>query len=187
VRVALRGVFLASGLTKYCYCSFLPPLGIQSSSSYVSLTFTLTTHCLPHWLLLSVSSGWYQSPALHFLHITSSAILVMMKAKSRWGRELKSSLCWVPVAHACNPNYSGGRDQEDCSLKTFPGKQFCKILSQKTLHKNRRWSDSSCKPWVQVPVLQKKKVVFIETKCCNSEEQHRKGWGRVLPAAHILS
>jgi hypothetical protein len=23
----------------------------------------------------------------------------------------------VPVAHACNPSYSGGRDQEDCSLK----------------------------------------------------------------------
>jgi hypothetical protein len=23
----------------------------------------------------------------------------------------------VPVAHACNPSYSGGRDQEDCSSK----------------------------------------------------------------------
>jgi hypothetical protein len=23
----------------------------------------------------------------------------------------------VPVAHACNPSYSGGRDQEDCSLR----------------------------------------------------------------------
>jgi hypothetical protein len=23
----------------------------------------------------------------------------------------------APVAHACNPSYSGGRDQEDCSLK----------------------------------------------------------------------
>jgi hypothetical protein len=22
-------------------------------------------------------------------------------------------LCWEPVAHACNPNYSGGRVQED--------------------------------------------------------------------------
>jgi hypothetical protein len=22
------------------------------------------------------------------------------------------------VAHTCNPSYSGGRDQEDCSLKT---------------------------------------------------------------------
>jgi ribosome assembly protein YihI (activator of Der GTPase) len=24
---------------------------------------------------------------------------------------------WAPVAPACNPSYSGGRDQEDCSLK----------------------------------------------------------------------
>jgi hypothetical protein len=24
---------------------------------------------------------------------------------------------WAPVAHACNPSYSGGRDQEDGGLK----------------------------------------------------------------------
>jgi hypothetical protein len=28
-----------------------------------------------------------------------------------------TNLCWAPVAHACNPSYSGGRDQEDGSLK----------------------------------------------------------------------
>jgi hypothetical protein len=28
-----------------------------------------------------------------------------------------SSASKVPVAHACNPSYSGGRNQEDCSLK----------------------------------------------------------------------
>jgi hypothetical protein len=22
-------------------------------------------------------------------------------------------ICWAPVAHTCNPSYSGGRDQED--------------------------------------------------------------------------
>jgi hypothetical protein len=25
--------------------------------------------------------------------------------------------CWVLVVHACNPSYSGGRDQEDPGLK----------------------------------------------------------------------
>jgi hypothetical protein len=25
--------------------------------------------------------------------------------------------CQVPVAHACNPNYEGGRDQQACSSK----------------------------------------------------------------------
>jgi hypothetical protein len=28
------------------------------------------------------------------------------------------------VAHACNPGYSGGRDQEDCNSKPAPSKYF---------------------------------------------------------------
>jgi hypothetical protein len=31
-------------------------------------------------------------------------------------------LSWAPVAHACNPSHSGGRDQEDHSLKPALGK-----------------------------------------------------------------
>jgi hypothetical protein len=38
------------------------------------------------------------------------------------------------VAHACNPRYSGGRDQEDHDLKPGP------IL------KKGWWSSSKCKP-----------------------------------------
>jgi hypothetical protein len=26
--------------------------------------------------------------------------------------------CWAPVAHACNPSYSGGRDPEDFGSKS---------------------------------------------------------------------
>jgi hypothetical protein len=37
----------------------------------------------------------------------------------------------VPVAHACNPSYSGGRDQEDY------GQIVHETLSRKTFHKNR--------------------------------------------------
>jgi hypothetical protein len=29
----------------------------------------------------------------------------------------KYKSCQVPVAHACNPSYSGGRDQDDCDSK----------------------------------------------------------------------
>jgi hypothetical protein len=32
-------------------------------------------------------------------------------------KNLKLKSCQLPVAYACNPSYSGGRDQEDCSLK----------------------------------------------------------------------
>jgi hypothetical protein len=33
----------------------------------------------------------------------------------------KTCLSWVPVAHACNPSFSGGRDQEDRGSKPAPG------------------------------------------------------------------
>jgi hypothetical protein len=44
------------------------------------------------------------------------------------------------VTHACNPSYSGGRDQEDHSLKPAPGKQFVRSYLKKPFHtppKNR--------------------------------------------------
>jgi hypothetical protein len=35
------------------------------------------------------------------------------------------------VAHACNPSYSGGRDQEDHGLNPAPGKQFVRPYLKK--------------------------------------------------------
>jgi hypothetical protein len=39
--------------------------------------------------------------------------------------------------HACNPSYSGGRDQKDQSLKPAQGKQFVRPYLKKTHHRNR--------------------------------------------------
>jgi hypothetical protein len=33
------------------------------------------------------------------------------------------------VVHACNPNYIGGRDQEDCSSEASPGKKLCQPMT----------------------------------------------------------
>jgi hypothetical protein len=50
--------------------------------------------------------------------------------KNTTDKNQESILSWVPVVHACNPSYSGGRDQEDHGLK--PVQQIVhKILSQK--------------------------------------------------------
>jgi hypothetical protein len=38
---------------------------------------------------------------------------------------------WAQVAHSCNPSYSGGRDQEDLSLKPPLGKQFARPYLKK--------------------------------------------------------
>jgi hypothetical protein len=62
---------------------------------------------------------------------------------------------WVRVAHACNPSYSGGRDQEDRGLKPAWGNR--PYLEKKSFTKEGWWSDSRCRPWVQAPVLQKEK------------------------------
>jgi hypothetical protein len=40
------------------------------------------------------------------------------------------------VAHACNPSFSGGRDQEDHGSKPAWANSSCDSIS-KTLHKNR--------------------------------------------------
>jgi hypothetical protein len=42
-----------------------------------------------------------------------------------------------PVAHTCNPSYSGGRDQEDCGSKPVPDQQIVLLNpnSKKTFKK----------------------------------------------------
>jgi hypothetical protein len=47
--------------------------------------------------------------------------------------ELKKTVSQVPVVHAYNPSYSGGRDQEDGSWRLAWAK--CENLSKNTQHK----------------------------------------------------
>jgi hypothetical protein len=46
-------------------------------------------------------------------------------------------LCQAPVAHACNPSYSGGRDQEDCSLKPASANSVWDPTEKKSWTKER--------------------------------------------------
>jgi hypothetical protein len=48
----------------------------------------------------------------------------------------KMSCSQAPVAHTYNPSYSGGRDQEDHSLKPA-GQMFERPYLDKTCHKKR--------------------------------------------------
>jgi hypothetical protein len=43
----------------------------------------------------------------------------------------------VLVAHTCNPNYSGGKDQEDCGLKPAWANSSQDPLLKKALHKKK--------------------------------------------------
>jgi hypothetical protein len=78
-------------------------------------------------------------------------------------------LSWVPVAHACNPSYSGGRDQEDhgsklapanCSsgrswFKAGPGKLFVRPYLENTHDKKKGWWSGS--RFSSTPKTKKKK------------------------------
>jgi hypothetical protein len=44
-------------------------------------------------------------------------ILKNKEKKEAIESHLKIQMCWALVVHACNPSYSGGRDQEDRGLK----------------------------------------------------------------------
>jgi hypothetical protein len=78
--------------------------------------------------------------------LTSAYHLKKKKKKKRYHQ--------APVAHAYNPSYSGGRDQEDCSLKPVQANSSWDPILKKSITKKGWWSGSRCRPWVQAPVQQ---------------------------------
>jgi hypothetical protein len=44
-------------------------------------------------------------------------------------------MCWKLVAHTCNPSYSGGRGQEDCSSKPAQANSSLDPISKSLSHK----------------------------------------------------
>jgi hypothetical protein len=49
--------------------------------------------------------------------------------------QLSSKSSRAPVTHACNPSYSGGRDQEDCSSKPAQANSSWGPIKKKTITK----------------------------------------------------
>jgi hypothetical protein len=94
-------------------------------------------------LIAAPTQKWHISPPL-WLHWSNLTI----------------KLGWVQVAHACNASYSGGRDQEDHSSKPARGNSPWDPILKKSTTKEGLWSGSSCRPWVQAPVPQKKKIIL---------------------------
>jgi hypothetical protein len=69
----------------------------------------------------------------------------------------------VPVAHACNPSYSGSGDQEDHGSKPAQANSSQDPISKKPITKKCLWSGSWCRPWVQTSVSQV--VEHLPSKC----------------------
>jgi hypothetical protein len=71
-----------------------------------------------------------------------------------------SDLGWVPVAHICNPSYSGGRDQEDGGLKPALANSSQDPVSKYLSQKRADGVAWRCRTRVQIPVPQEKKKEF---------------------------
>jgi hypothetical protein len=101
------------------------------------------------------------------------------------------------MAHACNPSYSEGRDQEDHSLKPAQANSLWDGISKKIFTRKGWQRGSRCRSWVQTPVPQKKKrnlwnicVVCIHKKGVDSKTfikeklPDTKSWETVKPLFH---
>jgi hypothetical protein len=62
-------------------------------------------------------------------------LLVSRKCTSLGGLLKVLKISWASVAHICNPSYSGGRDQEDRSLKPAWANSLRDLIPKQRNHK----------------------------------------------------
>jgi hypothetical protein len=58
----------------------------------------------------------------------------------------------VLVAHACNPRYPGGSDQDICGSKPARRSILRDPILKKSFTKKGWWSGSRCRPQIQTPI-----------------------------------
>jgi hypothetical protein len=66
----------------------------------------------------------------------------------------------VPVAHTCNPSYSGDRDQEDCSSKPAQADSSQDLISEKPITIKRADEVAQGVRSEFKPQYQKKKILM---------------------------
>jgi hypothetical protein len=68
---------------------------------------------------------------------------------------------WALVAQAYNPNYSGGRDQEDGGSKPAWANSSQDPISKKPITKKAWWSRSRCSPEFKSQYQKKRKLISV--------------------------
>jgi hypothetical protein len=71
----------------------------------------------------------------------------------------------VPVAHACDPSYSGGRDEEDRGSKPAWANSLGDPILKNPITKKDWWSGSRCRLSVQAPIPHTKKKKRKKKDC----------------------
>jgi hypothetical protein len=76
--------------------------------------------------------------SIFFIHLSVDEYLVWFHSLAVVNvTAINMGVHWMLVAHACNPSYSGGRDQEDCSSKPAWANSSTGPYLKKILHKKR--------------------------------------------------
>jgi hypothetical protein len=118
----------------------------------IDMTLYVSGHSFEH-----ICSEWWKEPVAQCQgpNETPQGAIILKKLKN------------CQVAHACDPSYSGGRDQEDPGLKPGRANNSRDHILKKSFTTKGWWSGSRCRPWVQSPVPQKEtekslhKVIFL--------------------------
>jgi hypothetical protein len=119
-------------------------LGFDSGPCACKPIFRRDT-CIPMFLL-TTDKLWNQPRCLWCIHVHVYTYIYNRKYYS--AKNKKEIMSWTQVAHTCNPNYSRGRDQDDCSSKSAQANSLWDpILKKKIITKMRWWSGSRCRPW----------------------------------------
>jgi hypothetical protein len=100
-----------------------------------------------------------------------------------WVEQLQiKQTSWALVAHACNPSYSGGRDQEDRGSKPVWANSSWDPISKNPSHTHAHTHTHThthkiglveclkCRPWIQAPEL--KKNPKKQTLASHHEKKH---------------
>jgi hypothetical protein len=80
----------------------------------------------------------------------------------------------VLVAHACNPSYSGGRDQEHLGSKSARANSSRDPILEKPITKKGWWSGSRCSPEFKPQYCQKKKKGVLRNQTLAKGEAETK-------------
>jgi hypothetical protein len=98
----------------------------------------------------------------YYLPVKRNCHAIKKKKHKTWRKCKRHTAKWKK--QICNPDYSGGRDQEDYSLKPAQENRSWDVISKKSFTQKSWWSGSSgnscltsMRPTVQNLVLQEKK------------------------------
>jgi hypothetical protein len=130
----------------------LRTLKVESGCILSHLTMPHLFACLLETVFCTVQAGLkpkiFLAPASQVLGLQTCITIPRHSISliQKWNTLSKNRNYQALVTHACNPTYSGGRNQEDCSSKPAQANSSHNPISKKPFTKKGWWSGQRCRP-----------------------------------------